>query len=133
MLDSFATIKQSVFQRFKPGIWVILLVNFLNSASFSICLPFLALYLSEKRGISASLIGVIMLVGIAVPAIPQLLAGTVADKLGRRPLMLLTGTASVLFFVLLALGIGYNAPVAVIALLYTLTRSAIVMQRPGIS
>jgi MFS family permease len=133
MLNVVALVKQSVFARFKAGIWVMLLVNFLNSASFSIGLPFLALYLSEKRGISTSLIGLIMLIGIAVPAIPQLLAGTVADKLGRRPLMLLTGAAGIVFFILLAVSIGVNAPVAVIALLYTLTRSAIVMQRPGIS
>jgi MFS family permease len=130
--NPFTIFKNKVIGRFPAGIWVITLVGALNSAAYSMGLPFLALYLSEKRGVSTSLIGVIMLIGLAVPAVPQLLAGTVSDRIGRRPLLIITGVLSVLLFVALALSIGYSAPVWVIALLYTATRAVVVMQRPGI-
>jgi MFS family permease len=133
MFNAVAVLRENVLARYKPGVWIVVLVNFLNSASFSIGLPFLALYLSEKRGLSTSLIGLIMLIGIAVPSIPQLMGGSISDRLGRRPLLVTTAVAAIFSFIALALAIGNSAPVWLIAFLYTITRSAIVMQRPALS
>jgi MFS family permease len=132
MINATAIIRKNVLSRYQPGVWIAVLVSFLNSASFSIGLPFLALYLSQKRGLSASLIGVIMLVGIAFPSLPQLLGGSFADRLGRRPLLIITAVVAVFSFIALAVAIGNSAPLWLIAVLYTLTRSAIVTQRPAL-
>jgi MFS family permease len=80
--------------RFKPGIWIITLVGFLNSAGFSISLPFIALYLHKDRGLSMTAVGFIILIGGLISALLQIYAGALCDRLGRRPLLVVSVAAS---------------------------------------
>lgn len=118
--------------RYSQGIWLITFVGFLNSISVSISLPFLALYLYEKRGVSMSLVGVIMLISGTISALAQLFAGAIADRLGRRPLLIMTISMGILLYLGMAILIGMGAPVLWIVSFYIVVRSALMMQRPAI-
>ena len=124
---------QSIFKRYPAGVWLISLVGVLNSVAISLSLPFMALYLYEKRGISMATVGVIILVVGLCALFAQLLAGAITDKLGRRPLLLTTLSSSVVLYSLMAFSIGKDAPIPVIIIIYALTRSALSMQRPAIN
>jgi predicted MFS family arabinose efflux permease len=119
--------------RYQPGVWLITGIGFLNSIAYSISLPFLALYLYEKRGLSMTLVGLIVLIGGLCAGVFQLFAGVITDRIGRKPLLLITVPASIVLYAGLALLIGYSAPIIIIALFTTLVRVAITMQRPAIN
>jgi predicted MFS family arabinose efflux permease len=119
--------------RYQPGIWLITWIGFLNSVAYSISLPFLALYLYERRGLSMAMIGVIILVGGLCAGASQLLAGVITDRIGRRPLLLIGVPLSILLYTGLALLIGHSAPIILIVLFTTLVRVALTMQRPVIN
>jgi MFS family permease len=92
----------------------------------------MALYLYEKRGISMSMVGVVILISGLFSAVSQLFAGSIADRVGRRPLLLFTFSLSFLVFLGMAFLIGVSAPVPAIVAAYTLVRCALMMQRPAI-
>jgi len=96
-------------------------------------LPFMALYLYEKRGVSMAMVGVIILISGICSAVSQLFAGSIADKMGRRPLLLITLSLSLLMFLGMAFLIGFSASIINIVVVYTLVRSTLMMQRPAIS
>jgi MFS family permease len=125
-------ILEIIFKRFQPGIWILTLVGLLNAAAFSISLPFLALYLFENRGVSMAMVGVIMMVSGSISAVSQLFAGTITDRLGRRPLLLITVSLSGILYTGMALLIGAAAPVIAVVAVYVLVRSVLMMQRPPI-
>jgi MFS family permease len=118
--------------RFKPGIWIITLVGFLNSAGFSISLPFIALYLHKDRGLSMTAVGFIILIGGLISALLQIYAGALCDRLGRRPLLVVSVAASALLYGMMALLVGIHADIWLIVLVYTMVRMAMMMQRPSI-
>ncbi len=132
MLKTLIFYSKSFINRYSQGIWVITFVGFLNSVSVSVSLPFLALYLYEKRDVSMSMVGVIMLISGGVSAAAQLFAGAITDRLGRRPLLITTIVIGILLYLGMALLIGINAPVMTIVCFYVIVRSALMMQRPAI-
>jgi MFS family permease len=132
MLKSVLNLPQAVYHRYQPGVWVISLVGVLNSIAISLSLPFLALYLYQVRHISATLNGLIILVGGVCAIFAQLLAGVITDKIGRRPLLRITMFSSVLFYISMAVLIGFDAPVIAIVGVNILLRATLGMQRPAI-
>ena len=132
MIKTAWTLPKSFVNRFPSGIWLITFVGFLNSISFSVSLPFLALYLYEQRGVSMAMVGVIMLVSGTISAVAQLFAGAIADRIGRRPLLIMTVSLGIVLYLGMAALIGIDAPVFNIILFYIIVRSALMMQRPAI-
>jgi predicted MFS family arabinose efflux permease len=100
--------------------------------AISMSLPFMALYLYEKRGVSMAMVGVFVLIAGICAAVAQLFAGSMADKFGRRPLLVFTLSCSFLIFLGMAFLIGFSAPVVALVAAFTLVRSALMMQRPAI-
>jgi MFS family permease len=118
--------------RFNPGIWFITIVGFLNSAGFAISLPFIALYLHQDRHLPMTVIGVIIIAGGLASAAVQLYAGALCDRLGRRPLLVVSVFAGAGLYAVLAVLVYFEAPVWLIVTVYTLVRCALMMQRPAI-
>jgi MFS family permease len=116
----------------KPGVWLITITGFLNSAAFSISLPFISLYLHENRHVSMTVVGLIILLGGALSAVVQLYAGALADRLGRRPLLVASVIASGALYAVMGVLIGITSPIWLIVGVYTLVRCALMMQRPAI-
>lgn len=119
-------------RRFKPGIWYITIVGFINSAGFSLSLPYVALYLNEDRGVSMTVVGLIILITGMISAAVQLYSGALCDKFGRRPLLIASMASGTTLFGVMAFLIGITAPVWAIVLAYTGVRSAIMMANPAV-
>ncbi|MBI2829810.1 MAG: MFS transporter [Chloroflexi bacterium] len=131
-MEASRNLSRSVFNRYEPGIWVITVVAFLTSAGFSLSIPFLALYLHQQRGLSMTLVGSIILVTGLCSAITQMFGGALADRFGRRPLLLNVVMISALLYFGMAFLIGASAAVPLIVLVFTAVRAVLMTQRPAI-
>jgi len=118
--------------RFKPVICYLTLIGFINSAGFSLSLPYVALYLNQDRGISMTVIGLALLMTGFLSALVQLASGALCDRLGRRPLLIASMVSGTALFGCMAWLIEITAPVWVIVAVYTGVRCAIVMANPAI-
>jgi predicted MFS family arabinose efflux permease len=124
---------RNVYYRFESEVWVITIIQFFIAIGFSICVPFLSLYLYQDRGISMTMVGIIILVGGLCSAISQALGGVLSDRLGRRPILLIAALVSILLYSGLSVFIGISAPVWAIAIAYIAGRSVLTTTRPVIS
>ncbi len=122
----------SVIRRFKPGIWIISLIALLNWVSWSMSLPFMALYLYEVRSVSMAWVGIIILVCGLVSVLTQLVGGTITDRIGRRPFLLSTVGLGILLYLGMAVLIGINAPLLTVVAAFAVGRAVLTMQRPAI-
>jgi predicted MFS family arabinose efflux permease len=124
---------RNIFHRFEPELWVVTVTQFFIAIGFSICIPFLSLYLYQDRGLSMIQVGMILLVAGLCSAISQALGGVLSDRFGRRPILLIATLVSVFSFSGLAVLIGISAPVWAIAIIYIAGRSILTTTRPVLS
>lgn len=76
------------FPSLDAQLWVLAGARLVVTASFSAVMPFLAMHLAVDRGISVLRIGMLWTIVGGVSAATQLLAGGIADRFGRRLVML---------------------------------------------
>jgi MFS family permease len=124
---------RNVYYRFEPEVWVMTITQFFIAIGFSICIPFLSLYLYQDRGLSMTLVGLIILAGGLCSAVSQALGGVLSDRFGRRPILLISALVSIFLYSGLAVFIGISAPVWTIAIAYIVGRSVLTTTRPVIS
>ncbi|MGB5925445.1 MAG: MFS transporter [Dehalococcoidia bacterium] len=124
---------RNIFHRFEPQVWVIAAVQLVMATGFSICIPFLALYLYQDRGLSMTMVGLIILAAGLCSAITQAFGGALSDRFGRRPVLIMASSISVFLYSGLAVLIGISAPVWAIAVAYVAGRSMLTIARPVIS
>ena len=124
---------RNVYYRFGPELWLVTATQFFVAIGFSICIPFLSLYLYQDRGLSMTMVGTIILAAGLCSAASQALGGALSDRFGRRPILLIGALVSVLLFSGLAALIGISAPVWAIAIAYIVGRSMLTTTRPVIS
>ncbi|MCK4793942.1 MAG: MFS transporter [Desulfobacteraceae bacterium] len=130
LMSSFS---QPLLERFDTRIWVIAILYLFTAASFSLSLPFLALYLYQDRGISMTLVGIIILIGGVFSAVTHIMGGDISDRIGRRPILLVAIGIRVLMYSGMAILIGVSAPIWAIALTYIVGQSVGMMARPVLS
>jgi len=124
---------RNIYYRFESEVWVMAVIQFFTAIGFSICMPFLCLYLYQDRGLSMTAVGVIILGAGLCAAITQAFGGTLSDRFGRRPILLMAALGSVFLYSGLAVLIGISAPVWAIAVVYIAGRSMLITTRPVIS
>jgi len=124
---------RNVLHRFEPGVWIVAVIQFFTVIGFSICMPFLSLYLYQDRGLPMTLVGVIILAAGLCSAVSQALGGALSDRFGRRPILLMASSVSIFLYSGLAVLIGISAPVWAIAVAYIAGRSVLTIARPVIS
>jgi predicted MFS family arabinose efflux permease len=91
-----------------------------NAFAFNSAFPFLAAYLAADRGMSSTAVGVVyMSQGIAGAAF-QLVGGQLADRFGRRPLMLVSLLARSIVALSLGLLVHFESSLALFSLLILL-------------
>ena len=120
-----------IFRRFPPGVWMVTLIGVLNSAGFSLSLPFLSLYLHQQRGISMAVVGLFILGSGLIASGAQMMAGMISDRVGRRPIILVSMTLAGVLFVVMAILINAVAPVWAIVGAYFLVRCGLMSARPA--
>jgi MFS family permease len=74
--------------RFPRPYWFLLAGEAVQSVGFGIAVPYMTLYLTGPVGITAAQTGVMMLVWTTVSLAGQPLGGVLADRIGRRPVMI---------------------------------------------
>ena len=126
-------LRQKVFGRFEAGIWVITAIDLLYAAGFSICLPFLSLYLYLERGLSMTMVGMIILASGLCSAATQLAGGGLSDRFGRRPLLLGGAGIRVFLYSGMAVLIGFSAPIWAIVAIYIAGRLVGAIAEPATS
>ncbi len=84
-------------------VWMLAAARMVVTAGFSMVLPFLAMYLSVERQVPAVIVGLIWTVAGACGAGMQWVAGELADRVGRRPVMV----AAMILRALNLAGLGY--------------------------
>jgi MFS family permease len=120
-----------IFRRFPPGVWMVTIIGVLNSASFSLSLPFLSLYLHQQRGISMAMVGLFILGSGLIASGAQMIAGMLSDRIGRRPIILGSMALAGSLFVAMAFLINAIAPVWAIVAAYFLVRCGLMAARPA--
>jgi MFS family permease len=75
-------------ERFPRGFWILLAGEGVQSVGFGVAVPYFALYLTQTVGITAAQTGLATLVWALVSLAAQPLGGLLADRIGRRPVML---------------------------------------------
>jgi len=108
-------------------------VQLVMATGFSICIPFLALYLYQDRGLSMTMVGLIILGAGLCSAVTQAFGGALSDRFGRRPILIMASSISIFLYSALAVLIGISAPVWAIAVAYVAGRAMLTIARPVIS
>src|SRR5438309_4479904 len=103
----------------KPSLLIIFLTVFIDLVGFGIVLPLLPIY-SKNFGASGLMIGLIM----ASYSLMQFLFapswGRLSDRIGRRPVLLISTAGAALSYAFFALGSGLNNNQGQLALLILL-------------
>jgi MFS family permease len=124
---------RNAFHRFESEVWFMATIEFFRAIGWSVCIPFLSLYLYQDRGLSMTMVGMILLAGGLCSAISQAFGGALSDRFGRRPILLMAALVSVFLYAGLAVLIGISAPVWAIAIVYIAGRSMATTTRSVIS
>lgn len=137
VLDRYSELKQrlsrDVFGRFPRGVWVIAGTQLFASAGFSICLPFFALYLHQERGLPMTLVGTLFLISGICSSTTQMIGGVLADRFGRRRLILGSSVIRLFIYSGLASLIATDAPVWAIMITYISGQAVGMSMRPAIA
>ncbi len=114
-------------------VWALVATQMITAAGFSICLPFLSLHLHVERGLSMSAVGGLLLVASLAAALARLVGGELADRWGRRPILLFAVATRVLALVGMAALIHLEGPILSIAAAYGFIRLTGALAMPSIS
>jgi MFS family permease len=118
---SLARVKQ-----FPILMWILLFGSFITRGSYYMVWPFLAVILYEKFALSATHVGFILSSAAVISVLVSFVGSALSDRIGRHPLMYVSGILYVISFSLLAQAnsiIGY-------ALVITLCSIATALWRP---
>jgi MFS family permease len=127
------TFYRNIFNRFDKGIWTLTLIDLINAAGFSTCVPFLSLYLYQERGVTMTLVGTAFLASGLISAVTQMIGGYLSDRYGRKRIILVSMSLNILNNIGMIIMISYSAPVWVILFVYVLGRAAGMTARPALS
>lgn len=128
-----STLNRNFFSRFDKGIWTLTLIDLINAAGFSTCVPFLSLYLYQERGVSMTLVGTAFLASGLISAVTQMIGGFLSDRYGRKKIILVSMSLNILNNIGMIAMIAFSAPVWVILFVYILGRAAGMTSRPALS
>jgi len=96
-------------------------------------MPFVSLYLYQERGVSMTLVGTIMMAAAVASAVGRIVGGELADRVGRKPLVVGAMVCQTGFFVAMAWTISTHAPILAIAAAFLAIRLAGSASEPGIN
>ncbi len=101
-------------------VWALAAARLIVTAGYSMVMPFLAMHLAVDRLVPVTIVGAIWLVAGGLGALAQWLVGELADRVGRRSLMLGAMLARAANLAGLGAAIAASAPWPVIAVLTVL-------------
>ncbi|MFQ6016007.1 MAG: MDR family MFS transporter, partial [Anaerolineae bacterium] len=81
---------RSLISDFPRQFWVLFCGSLISATGGGLIFPFMTLYLRQKLDISMTTIGLLFGVMAVVGLLPQVMGGALADKLGRKAIMLVS-------------------------------------------
>ncbi len=129
-------IRERLFEtlsRYDRRFWTLFGVQLVVAIGFGAAMPFVSIFLHNVLGVSMTYVGTIMLVSALVAAGGRIIGGEIADRVGRRPLLVFGMAARVLVFGLMAYVIHIRAPALVVGAVFVGVRLFGAMVRPGLS
>ena len=100
----------------KPSLLILFLAVFIDLVGFGIVLPLLPIY-SKSFGATGPLIGLIMASYSMMQFVCTPVWGQLSDRIGRRPVLLLSTAGAAVSYGMFAIGSGLNDPTAALAVL----------------
>src|SRR5436309_8681942 len=100
----------------KPSLFVVFLTVFIDLVGFGIVLPLLPIY-SDQFGASGLFVGVIMASFSAMQFLFAPAWGRLSDRIGRRPVLLVSTAGAALSYAVFALGSGMTGRAALMVVL----------------
>ena len=94
--------------QFDRRVWALFVGRIISATGFSIVIPFLSIYFNQDLGIPATTIGAVFLVSTGFGALGQIIGGEVADRVGRRKIMILAMSSRAMIFVGISVVIYYS-------------------------
>ena len=123
----------AVIRRYDRRFWTLFGVQLVVAAGFGAAMPFVSIYMHGQLGASMTLVGLVMLISALVAAVGRIVGGEIADRLGRRPLIIGGMAARVLAFAAMAYVVHVRAPVLFVGGAFVLVRLFGAMVRPGLA
>lgn len=109
--------KDFLFKGYDARFKVIFFGRLFAAMAWALSMPFLALYMSGTLGIDAVSVTSAYTFAALSGALTQIVAGELADKIGRRFTMLLSMASRVVVFVMIAVAVEYGWGFSTLALL----------------
>ncbi|MEM0448710.1 MAG: MFS transporter [Methanomassiliicoccales archaeon] len=106
-------------RQFDKRIWALFLGRIISATGFSIVIPFLSIYFHYELGVPMTTVGLVFLVSTGAGAIGQILGGEVADRYGRRRIMILAMASRAAIFLGISIIIAMSNDFLSIAALVT--------------
>jgi len=97
------------YASFHPQFWVLFVGALINAVGFSFVFPFLTLYLTERLGLTLTTVGGLIAMNSAAGVVAQTVGGSLADRLGRKAVMVLSMLGSSL--IIAGLGMAHSFPI----------------------
>ncbi|MBI4508024.1 MAG: MFS transporter [Deltaproteobacteria bacterium] len=98
-------------------IWVLAVARMINTMGFSLVMPFMTMYLVESRHLAGKVYGAMYLAMGIVAAMSQAVSGELADRFGRRRVMVSALCLRALNMAALGMAVLHVAPVHVLGIL----------------
>lgn len=83
---------------FPTQLWLLVAGTFVYFIGYDLCYPFETVYLHGRLGISMTTVGLILGLSLLAGLPAQILGGAIADRLGRRAVLVLGICASIMLF-----------------------------------
>jgi len=98
---------QNLFHEYHPQFWLMVSGIFLSTAGSSMIMPFLMIYATSKLGIPLSQAATLITINAGTSLFSSFLAGSLADKVGRKLVMNISLTANGLIFLFMTQAHSY--------------------------
>lgn len=102
-------------ERLGRTLWTVFVARLINAIALNAAFPFIAAYLARDRGVPAVAIGALYMAQGVVGGGFQLVGGALADRFGRRTIIVSTLAARAAVLIAIGLVIRAEAPIAVLA------------------
>lgn len=109
------------FRNFDRRVWVLFFSQMIVAMGFSVVIPFLAIYLHERLEVAMTLVGIVYLARAMVAALGSVVGGELADRIGRRKVMLFAVSSRAFVYLLVALAIAFSLGFLAVAVLVVLS------------
>jgi len=108
----------TIFRAFPRQFWLIALGVLISSSGSSMIWPFQLIYVSRQLGVPMSTVATLITLSSGVGLLVSFLGGSIADRLGRKPVMIAAQVGHGLAYLLMSLSttyLGFLIPMAMMS------------------